>query len=72
MKGGIDLSLHTEAIENRLGTGVVLDGFFGAFRNLPDQRLHPLRGLGIVHDHGVHFVSENITHRPVDQIGFFK
>ena len=61
MEGGVDLGLDAEALEDRLDSGVMLDGFLGAFGNLPDKFLHALGGFGVVNDHGIHLVGEEIA-----------
>ena len=62
VKGSVDLGLHTKAFEDWLKTGVVLDGFFGAFGNLTDKLLHALGGLGVVDNDGIHLVGEKVAH----------
>ena len=72
MKRVVDLLLHTVGFENRRCAIVKVNLIPGAPRNLADHFAHPVRCRAIVAKHFVDFFGQEIAHRPLDQIRFFK
>src|SRR5262249_12590372 len=68
----VDLLLHSERFKNRRGAVVIFDPVFRAARNLTDHFHHPIDRLAIVADHFVDFVSQEIAHGSLHQIGLFE
>ena len=72
VEGGVNLGFHTEAFEDRLNAGVMLDGFFSPLRDRAHEFLHSLGRLGIIDDDGIDLIGEEVTDGAFDEIGFLE